>query len=194
MAKKLNLNKIMENYVSNTMELLKKDIDKSIRYANNELYEEVNKMYDSFIEQFYEYETTSYIRHWEGVAGTRTGQNLYLGKCIRKYNGWKPTLSILLPEDIGYSSTMNGGYQYDKPEDVLDYVVNGYRFPYQFKHLKEPKKKDVMIWTGIYNGKYFNYKGTMRDAFDEFDEKFDELATEIIMSYLKNKYYSIIHS
>lgn len=167
------LNKMMKEYVSEAMKEVEKDISAAIRYANNELFEEADKMYKSFIKQFYNYKTTSYIRHWEGVPGTKEGQNLYLGEYIKKHNGWHPTLNIRFPEDIGYSNNMNGGYQHDTPDDVLTYVAHGYRFPYQFK------------WRGTYLGKYFEYSGTMKDAFDEFDNRFDDLAKNIANDYLR---------
>lgn len=179
----MNINKLAEKYVNNIMkEYVEKDIDKSIRYTNNELYNEAVNMYNSFIKQFYQYKTKSYIRHWEGVPGTKEGQNLYFGIDIKKNNGWKPTLSIRFPDDLGYVTEMADGYQHDSPEDVLNYVSQGYRFIYKNQY-------KIMTWTGNYIGKYFKYGGVMKDAFDEFDNQFDKIAKNIIKKQLEHLGY-----
>lgn len=179
---------IARKYVKSIDYQINKDIDKTIRYVNNEMYNEAIRMYDSFITQFYLYETKSYVRHWEGVPGTRRGQNLYFGKDIRKFTR-KPKLIINVPGEGEYET--NGGgqaepmaddYRFDSAIDVLDYVYSGIRFPSVFG-------RNEMKWSGQYSGKLFSYRGTMRDAFDKFNMEFDKIAMKESRKYLRTLGY-----
>lgn len=182
---KSQIDAVAQSYVRSVSYIINKDVDKTIRYVNNEMYDEAVNMYDEFIRQFYSYETTSYIRHWEGKPGTGEGQNLYFGKDIRKETR-KPKLIIYLPTDPEYIS--NGGgqmkepmaddYRFNTAQEVLSYVYSGVRFPDKFN-------KVVMEWRGDYKGKYFRYRGTMEDAFNTFNMKFDKIAMSVAQKYLK---------
>ena len=178
---------VARRYTQSVSYIIDRDIDKVIRKVNDDMYKEAMNMYDDFITQFYYYETTSYIRHWEGRPGTREGQNLYFGKDIRKYTR-KPKLVIYLPKDAGYVS--NGGgqaepmaddYRFNTAQEVLDYVYSGIRFPQKFG--------PELIWRGEYSGKFFSYVGTMEDAFNKFNMDFDKIAMKPARRYLKNLGY-----
>lgn len=178
---KSNLDYMIENYVSRKMEQVEKDLDSAIRSTNNIMYKEASDMYDSFIYQYYLYETTSYIRHWEGIPGTKQGQNLYFGKDIRKNNGHKPTLGIYLPKNAGYVNKMDGGYQYESdPSNVLQNVLNGFR---------GVPGKWTIPWYGSYEGKYFSFKGTMEHAFDTFNSHFNDIAMVVLSMEMRNLGY-----
>lgn len=185
MLDKMIMEKAINDFVDNEMITVEKDIEKAIRYTNNELYEEAHNMYVFFIDDFYKYKTKSYIRHWEGIPGTMQGQNLYFGEDIRK-NSKHPKLVINTPFDVFYKS--NGGGQYRdimygykngereiSPQIVLSNVYEGIRFPFNKK----------MEWkTPKYKGKYFESIGNMKDSFDLFNNKFDDMAEKIINKFL----------
>lgn len=185
---KSKIDSIVDDYMYAISDIIDKDIDKSIRHANNEMYNEANKMYDTFITQFYKYKTKYYIRHWEGIPGTQQGYNLFLGKDIRK-DSKHSKLIINSPSDFLYKS--NGGGQYSEPmsddykidsaRDVLESVMSGYRFP----HFSNP-----MVWKGSYKGKYFKYDGEMGEAFNKFNTYFDDIAEGIIYNSLKKLGYN----
>ncbi|MBQ0036431.1 MAG: hypothetical protein KBT35_05895 [Firmicutes bacterium] len=144
--------------------------EEAINYTYKEMYNEAWKMYDSFIDQFYEYSTKSYIRHGQSKPGTGIGINLYRGNNIRLKTGFTPSLNIEFN-----ASDMESGYQYDSAETVLNNVMHGYRFPY-FR---------PMYWEGKYNGKYFHYTGTPERAFYHFENQFNNIAIEIFRKKCK---------
>ena len=147
---------------------------KTINYAQKELYQEAWRMYDSFIDQFYSYPTVSYIRHGESRPGTKTGINLYRAQNIKLdiSDAMNPQVII----DIN-SSDMEGGYQRHSPSEVLEYVLNGYRFV---------GYGNTMTWKGSYHGKYFSFNNlTMSRAFDEFRGYYFDMQTNIFVRNFK---------
>lgn len=198
MKKKSQIETVAYYFTKSASEIINKDVDKAIRYVNNEMYDEAVKMYDTFIDQFYSYKTTSYVRHWEGVPGTCEGQNLYFGKDIRKYTK-HPKLVINLPNDAGYVS--NGGgqekepmtddYRYNTAREVLEYVFEGVRFPdtFEYKIWKDRGENSLMTWEGRFKGNYFYYNGTMENAFNKFNGDFDKIAMRAVRKYLKSLGY-----
>ncbi len=145
------------------------DIPIAMDYMVDELLSETKKMYNSLIAQFYDYETRSYIRHFEGKPGTRTGSNIYYAFHAKKrHKGVYPYLSISIDAD-----DMAGGYEYNSPEEVMDLVLKGVRWPLSLGRMKR------MEWTGSYQGKYFSYRGTPYQIFDSFFENFENIATPI---------------
>jgi len=194
MKKKSQIETVAYYFTKSASEIINKDVDKAIRYVNNEMYDEAVKMYDTFIDQFYSYKTTSYVRHWEGVPGTQEGQNLYFGKDIRKFTK-HPKLVINLPSDAGYVS--NGGgqaepmandYRFNTSTEVMEYVFSGVRFP-DFITYKKRGGNSLMTWEGRYKGTYFYYNGTMENAFNKFNEDFDKIAMRAVRKYLKTLGY-----
>lgn len=158
-----NSNEI-QTIVDNIIKAAKKDAIKAANVAIDEMYKESQKMYDSFIDQYYNYKTKSYIRHGETRPGTKRGINLYRGNKIEKENGDDPIIDIL------YDASDMEGYRRTSPDFVLESVMRGYRgVPWgQWNN-----------WEGTYNGKYFSYTGTPKDAFDMLNEKFDDIASNI---------------
>lgn len=174
--------KAVNEHKKAVLKIYERDLSRAVRYANSELYKELNNMYDSYIKQYYLYKTKYYIRHWEGRAGTMSGTNLYYGKDITyKQTGRNPSLSIYFPGDANYKNEMHGGYEYDTPDDVLLNVFRGYR---------GIKGYWIDEWDGHYEGKYFYFSGIMKNAFDTFINYFDDISSEIITNELRKMGYN----
>lgn len=172
------LNEKLKPVLEKALKRAESDFMKCARRINTKICDDVQKMYKTFIEQFYEYETTSYIRHFEGVPGTRYGENLsYPGKGIRKNN--QTSHSPKLYVEFWASEMSNSPkYEYHKPEEVLDYVMNGVRFTTGKGYTLPADTKFSYI------GKYFSYfTDTIQDAFDLFDKDWDRISS--------NAFYSI---
>lgn len=174
MAKNRILKDLLDSYTKENMKKAKKDFERIIWNINKELKSETSKMYDSLIDQFYSYHTTSYIRHGQTKPGTENGLSLYRANSITTGGSYKnPTLII----DIN-SRDMNVDHQYDTDSKVLDYVMYGIRFPYF----------SPMSWKegGSYKGKYFNYTGTPLHVFQNFDADFENIVEKIFYPQWKN--------
>ncbi len=166
------------------IEQVKNDIPVAMDYMVDELQREATNMYNSLITQFYLYKTTSYIRHWEGHPGTMKGSNLYYAFHARKlHKNGLPYLFIRIDAE-----DMADGYKLDKKEDVLDYVLAGKRWPYEFTRENDAGEevpsmsKEDTTWSGTYQGKYFSYRGVPNEIFDSFFENFENIATPIFFS------------
>ena len=160
------LREIANEYRRKQRKQLQGDIIRASVYTRDEMYDEAVKMYNTFIDQFYAYETTVYIRHGQVRPGTGVGENLYRGQRIRKSGGgFNPKLTI---EFSGMN--MQGGYSHNTASEVLESVMSGIRFP-----IRE------MTWSGEYRGKYFSYSGEPQRAFDIFERNFDSIAEIIFM-------------
>jgi len=160
------LRRVANEYKRKMKKEIRKDIIRASVYTRNEMYDEATRMYDTFIDQFYSYETTAYIRHGQSRSGTGNGENLYRGQQIRKYGSpTNPKLSI------NFSGVdMQDGYEYHSPGQVLESVMSGIRFPFR-----------EMTWSGSYDGKYFSYSGEPKRAFDLFEHNFYIIAKDIFM-------------
>lgn len=178
MAKKKN--KYLEDKIKPILkQVLKKannDFMACARRTNKIILNDITKMYKVFIEQFYYYQTTSYVRHFEGKPGTRRGENLLYGQNFRIDNraSHSPKLYVEFSGD-----EMVGGYEHDSPDQVLDCVLAGIRFPYATGE-SGPMIENT---TFEYYSKYFQYKGeTIRDAFDEFERRWDKTSSDAFYS------------
>jgi len=148
-----NINKSLNKYVNKKVKEVRKEFRKTIRDVNKELVKEASRMYDTFIDQYYSYKTKSYIRHGETRPGTGVGINLYRANDIRAINNRSFILDI--------NSHDMEGYKKDSSEFVLNNVLEGYRgIPGYW----------LQEWVGTYEGKYFSYTGTIRKAFEYFNE------------------------
>ena len=163
-----------------------------IAYAIPELYKVAIKMYDSFIDQYYAYKTRSYVRHGETKPGTCVGINLYRAQQFKIKNstytenftdraGKKTTINLTMKLNTPTFSTnisaedMEDHNYYDPAEEVLDLVVNGIR--------GVPDRGWWIPWMGSYTGKYFSTgKTTMAKAFETFDNYFDDMLLNIMLS------------
>lgn len=185
--KKNNLNKTIDYYINDIMKQVDKDINKAVNKTNNALYKEACDMYKKFIDDFYSYKTSSYIRHGESWAGTQEGNSLYDAIDIRKKTTWNnPSLSVFMPGDTGYNIGKYNSYkyEYDTPYEVVNEVVSGMRFPH-YSFINNINSS----WTGRYKGKFFQYEGTMKNAFDTFNNYFDVIARDIISKHMKKMGY-----
>ena len=167
----------LEEYVIKKLEPILqegiRDINRATNKAINEAYKEAVKMYDSFVEQYYEYETKSYYRHGEPRPGTKMGTNLYRGNQIIKNNRNNPYLYI---DSDGSDMAPYGRKGRVDTDFVLETMMIG---------LRGLPPGDWTHWEGSYEGDYFSYKGTPQDAFDEFKENLDEITGNIFDEELK---------
>lgn len=126
----------------------------------NDLYfKEVNKIYDSFIKEFYTKATERYIRHWEGRPGTGKGTNLYYGNQNKIHRGKDPYF------EINYdSSNMADDYKFNSASFVLEGIVNGANI------ITGDKGGTIWRrdWSYSYKSRYFSYSGTLKGAYESF--------------------------
>ena len=169
-------------------------VSKSAKKTTIDLYEEAVNMYDSLIEQYYRYKTTSYYRHNAGV-GTCWGDNLYYGKNF--YIDAEENLNIEFSGEkmeryiskykIKKGDTSNS---LDKKErvsrdTVLSIVRGGFR---------GVPGKWIIPWSGSYDGEYFQISDTNIDkAFGLFEKNYDDLygfamRSNVKQTIKKNKY------
>lgn len=179
MAKKDKKNKYLveksKPYVDSIVKRAMSDFEKCARKVNDEMHDEVTNMYHTFIETFYEYHTVWYIRHDELWPGTEHGENLFRGSKFKKDNK-----HLKLHVDFS-AENMDGGYKFNTPDQVLNYVMSGIRFKMESGDSMEIMTVDPN--TMVYRGKYFSYKGgTIRDAFDEFGRQWDKLSSQAFYS------------
>ncbi len=145
---------------------------KAINYTYRELYKEATAMYDTYIDQYYRYKTKSYIRHGESYPGTMRGINLYRGQQIKFSPGLLPSL------DIRFSGEDMDDYQHNSPDEVLSMVTRGIR--------GVPGRGWWETWTGSYTGKWFSFSGTMSNAFNTFDDRFEDMEEYIFFKKLNS--------
>ena len=165
--------RLAEEYKTRLRKKIRSDFIKVANEVNNEMFTEVQIMFDSFIGQFYSYSTDVYVRHGQVRPGTGTGENLYNGKQFRRTGGYNPTLTI----DFN-GSQMSGGYPAGgTPDQVLDSVMQGIRFPFSRPY----GTTGAMTWIGSYSSTLTGrtYHGTMREAFNDFVNNFDDIVEPI---------------
>lgn len=148
----------------------------SLDYAVDIMIGESEKLFKSFIRQFYLYETKKYIRNGQGAPGTGTGSNLLNGYRIEKISGASPKINI--EYDASGMAFKPGTYGYGA-EGVLTSTVAGWR---------AYGKRNWIPWKGSYSGKYFSFTGTLEQFEDSvldenviklMEEKADELINKM---------------
>ena len=183
------IEKFKKEIKANLMESGRKAWNDAVRYTYKVLEKEAQNMYDTFIEQYYYYETTSYYRHNAGV-GTGWGDNLYYGRIGKGASGINMVKTGSVKDfDIytlytNFSGEHMEGYRYNTPDEVLEQVIGGIR--------GVPQKGWSVPWTGSYSCKYFKYKGKMREAFDNFDSDFEKHEARIFRAcedFFLDKYF-----
>ena len=173
-----NIDNIIQDIVKSAQDYLNNESEKMIEKYNKDFYEianevndlyfkEANKIYNSFIHDYYLYETDFYIRHWEGRPGTKSGTNLYYGNQMKIHRGKDPYFDIIFD-----GSEMADDYEYDSADKVLDNVIFGIRGVPPFW---------VKRWGSKYNSRYFHYKGSLMGAFTKFINNYEEMATSAFM-------------
>ena len=171
------ISRAVDDYINDRLKQVTKDFYNTLNYVNEELVKEAQVMYDTFIDQFYAYQTSSYSRHGVGI-GTQTGSNLYRGQDIKSVSKGKiPGVSIEFSADKMAGNYHHGysKFKQDSPEDVLNMVLLGWRFPYpDFRHFG-----DGLSWSGEYHGKYFEFSGTPFDAFQKFEKDYNDNGKKI---------------
>lgn len=148
---------------------LMSDVIKVANETNNEMFTEVNIMYDSLIAQFYNsYSPDYYIRHG-AVRPGEGGTNLYNGKQFRKRGGYNPTLTI----DFSGAEMASENYKVSA-DTVLDFVMDGIRFP-------STRRTPGLYWSGEYHSSLtgITYTGTIKEMFDIFVNDFDDIAGKV---------------
>lgn len=189
MTERKRANSTIKGTVRQVMKQARNDFIDCAKKINPKMRKEALNMYKTLIQQFYEYKTTSYIRHGEPFAGTQEGTNLLAGgddsKITIRNNGKKsPTLNIAFSAE-----GMQGGYEYDTPEHVLDSVMHGIRFPFGFS-TNGGKRYDPMMVnprTMEYKGTYIHFNGgTIYDAFMQFDKEWNNISSKAFYSLWGN--------
>lgn len=187
------LEKAIKDLVKEEMKEIRRQGIKIINGITKDLYKEAYQMYDSFIDQFYTYETHSYWRHGAGI-GTRTGVTLYRASNFRYHQNKKGLDSFEFniedpSDDYPGSSTAPGGknkgtYKYRIPTDeIYDYIINGKRFYLEWDRVDGSGKSVIEdLWSGHYDGKYFKTNGntTILQAFNDFDDRYDDIAADLL--------------
>ena len=180
------LNKIINEYVSSVMTQVNRDIEISIRETNDELCKEFIDMYNFYIKDFYSFKPKRYDRHLELRYGFLEGVNIKKGK-------HKPSLTIYIPGDYDYKSKMQQDiHKFDSSDDILNYVLSGYRFKHEFRS-RENGNLHMIEDTWIpkkYVGTYFYYSGKKPiDAFYKLDKNLDDIAERLIRYKLQKRGY-----
>lgn len=163
----MDIDSILDDYINGLLEKFDNDFTRVANEVNELYFKEINKIYDSFIKQFYSYKTKAYVRHWEQFTGTKKGTNLYYGNQNKIHKGRDPYFEIEYSGD-----KMAGGYEHNSPEEVLSGVAMGIRGVYPFWYKS---------WTGVYNSRYFKYRGTLDGAYYTFLEEYDSMMTPVFM-------------
>ena len=174
MARRNKTQILIDKYVNETFQKASGDMLSVLNEVNNELYNESTKMYDSLIDQFYSYKTSSYIRHGQHRPGTRMGENLYRANNISRTWGLNPSLTIKLD-----GSDMEEGYRFDSAINVFENISAGVRFPFfADRNLKfeNVDKENYSASHLFYEGKLFAYSGTINSIFRDFDKDFDNMS------------------
>lgn len=183
--KKTTASKMADNIYDQIKDRIHKDFLKCAGRTNEMMFQEANAMYRTLIEEFYDYETTSYKRHFEGKPGTRHGENLTYANKIKK--GYKHT-PILHMELSAEGMSNNPPYEYHTPAEVLNCVTSGVRFMLP----GTPQGMMTIDLTEMeYHGKYFHFSGgTINDAFEKFRQDWGTISREAFYSiwgeYTKN--------
>lgn len=185
MAQRKYLNSTIKETVKRVEKQARKDFIACAKKTNRIMQKEALTMYKSLIQQFYEYETTSYIRHGEPFVGTKEGTNLLAGGdqskiTIHNHGKQSPTLHIALSAE-----GIEGGYEYDTPERVFECVIHGIRFPFGFSNDNQKRYNPMMVDpdTMKYKGKYIKFNGgTIYDAFMQFDKEWHSMSRKAFYS------------
>lgn len=161
------LKKNLEEIANDYLEEVKNDLIEAANETNDLYFKQVNRMYDAFVEQYYKYKTSSYIRHWEGRPGTRKGSNLFYGKNFKIHRGKDPYFEINID-----AHRMANDYQHDSATQVLENVMHGIRGvpPYW-----------VESWSGSYKSRYLDYEGEPAEAFEEFLNSYEKKAEPVFL-------------
>lgn len=156
--------------------------------TNKELHKEITQMYDTLIEQFYEYKTTSYVRYLEHRKGTGEGTNLLYGKNFSMNNRASHSPKLIV-EFSGEEIEDYNRHRWDTPDQILDCVLHGIRFPYETRFNEEGERiaSSGPMWIDpkslFYHGKYWSFNGgTIQDAFDKFGQEWDRISSEAFYS------------
>lgn len=145
--------------------------------VNDLFFKEINKIYDSFIKEYYRsYSTKFYIRHWESRPGTRKGTNLYYGNQNKIHRGKDPYWEIIYD-----GSEMADDYQHDSADEVIENVVIGNRGVPPFWQETWSNKKNP------YKSRYFQYTGTLLDAYYKFQKDYKKIMEPVFMRRWKKK-------
>jgi len=144
--------------------------------TNEIFFDEANKIYNSFIKEYYKYKTKSYIRHWEKKPGTGKGTNLFYGNQNKIHRGLDPYFEIMFD-----ASKMKDDYQHDDAETVLQQVMEGTRGvpPYWTEPWDNAGKP--------YKTKYFEFTGNLMDAYYHFLDNYNDKMTSVFMRKWKKR-------
>ena len=179
-VEQINISKKKKQRLIGKLNKIITSANKASNSSIEELYREAGRIYDSFIDYFYsDYETTSYIRHDTSVPGTRNGLNLYRGQDIRldRSSDYYQLILNFTGKD------MKGGYEYHTASQVLDYVMQGYRF---YKSDGNPLN---LVWRHSYHSSFIKVDdSTIDEAFDVFIDNWDDNYNRLFKQKWKTYY------
>ena len=151
-------------------------------------------VYDAIIDEFYSYKPTSYRRH-DAPAFQPVGTNLY--RAIQQSKNKAPKL-MPHPHTIDGGISLNASdmadynYQYNTKEEVLDYILDGIRFP---SIEKTGGNKSLLEFESHYEDGECSASGTPLEVLasvrDQLANKYAEQAKAEAKKELKLKYIKI---
>lgn len=138
----------------------------------------LKEAYKECIRQFYEYETTSYIRYGQTTPGTKTGVNLYKGIDYADYENesFSKGVSFSDKDTITVGITVSSDNMIDHYKDtvdkVLNLIMNGVRF-------KTETADSVKLMQ--FTVKYDEFVGTPIEVLEQYKNKIaDEIADQAV--------------
>ena len=166
------IDSVVEEYIQELKQKAESDFLKVANEVNELYFKQANRMFDSFIEQYYNYRTSSYVRHWEIRPGTGHGSNLFYAKDFKIHRGKNPYFELNIDTNL-----MADDYQHDSAAQVIQNVMNGIRGvpPYW-----------IMPWSGTYSSRWFYYQGEPAKAFAEFINRYPEMMRPVFLRKWKN--------
>ena len=155
-------------------------------------------VYDAIIDDFYAEPANSYIRHDVSKAQSRAGVGVNLYRAIQES---KNQVSKLQPAphtvDGGISLNANDmsgyNYEYNTKEEVLDYILDGIRFPALFTANGGTTR--MLMFMSNYSDSECSASGTPLEVLssirDQLSDKYAKEAREEAKRELKLKYIEI---
>ena len=158
----------------------KEILEEVTTHTLEEIYNEADKMYDAYITEYYKYKTRKYVRHGEIGVGTQKGSNLYLAKEFDiDYNNLSLEINRFEPNNME-------SYPWVTQKEVFGIVSGGHR------GIPGAGDKRYLPWEYTYEGNYYDSEGkTIKEAFDDFESKLDDLYKSIRNPMFYNKYNSL---
>jgi len=147
-----------------------------------DLYKETSAIFDNCIDQYYQYQTTSYYRHNTGI-GSGTGLNLYRANEMKHIRQGVNDSLIL-----GWSGENMATYKSVDADYVMDNVAKGIR-GMDDPYMKYCYKQYDNHWSATVQSRYFGVlTGTMNDIFYEIEKKWNDVSGAVFTKHFMSLY------